>query len=96
MKRLTKLSGDKGFFVTDKITGKIATEGYYGEAIEKLAKFENFCDHLIARRNSIHSELETLRNEGKTKTVTFKELLTEKMINEMILIQLEKHELILK
>ena len=64
-----------------------------GDAVEKLARFENFYNHLIERRTAIPEEIETLRKAGKDKTVTFKELLTEKMVNQMILNQLEKYGL---
>ncbi len=93
MNRLTRLSEDHGFYVSDSIAGQVAQEDYYGEAIEKLAKFENLQDHLIARHHAIPSELEALRSAGKGKTVTFKELLTEKLVTDMLLTQLERHGL---
>jgi hypothetical protein len=94
MKRLTKLSKNKEFYnAVDDKSVKCENEGHYGDAIEKLAKFENFYDHLASRQKSIPTELEALRSGGKTKTVTFKELLAEKMINDMILTQLADHGL---
>ena len=93
MKRLTRLAAKEKFYTTDGITGKVDNEGYYGDAVEKLARFEDFYNHLIERRTAIPEEIETLRKAGKDKTVTFKELLTEKMVNQMILNQLEKYGL---
>lgn len=93
MERLTKPSENNAFYVTDKITGIIAEEGYYGEAIDRLAKFENLYAHLMERYSAIPSELEALRSAGKNRTVTFKERLTEKMIIEMLLNQLRRHGL---
>lgn len=89
MERYTKKSDSKGIYVTEGINGLIEGEGYYGDAIERLAKFENLNEHLINRQKMIPVELESLRNSGKSKTVTFKELLSEKMVNEMILTKLE-------
>lgn len=93
MKRFTKLSENKEFYVTDNISGILPDEGYYGEAVDKLAKFENLFDHLTARKKLIPAELENLRAAGKNKTVTFKELLMEKMVNEMMLVQLARQGL---
>ena len=93
MNRFTKLSESKTFYVTGDISGKLEHEGYYGDAVNRLAKFENLYEHLLARHNAIPAELEKLRLAGKNKTVTFKELLTEKMINDMILTQLERQGL---
>jgi hypothetical protein len=90
MERLTILSENKRFYVTDHIKGKLADDGYYGDAIQKLAKFENLYDYLIARQNSIPKELEILRNEGKIKTVTFRELLSRKMMNAALLTMMEE------
>ncbi len=92
MERMTRLLESKAVYVTDRIAGSIE-EGFYGEAIDRLAKFENLYDHLISRHSAIPSELEFLRNAGKTKTVTFKELLTEKMIIEMLLTQMNRQGL---
>lgn len=93
MERLTKLSESKAFYVTDRIIGSSGIEGYHGDAVDRLAKFENLYEHLMERHVAIPSELEVLRNAGKNKTVTFKELLTEKMIIDMLLTQLERHGL---
>jgi len=83
--RLTKLSESKEFYVTANIEGKLGDEGYFGDAVEKLAKFENLHDYLVERQICIPKELEALRNEGKSKTVKFKELLAQKLINETLL-----------
>lgn len=93
MERLTKQSENTGCYITESIDGTIENEGYYGEAIEKLAKFENLYDHLYARRSAIPGELDALRKAGKEKTVTFRELLGEKMVNDMLLTQIERQGL---
>lgn len=93
MERLTRLTEAQGFYVSDITTVCTTAEGCSGDAIERLAKFENLYDHLTQRRKEIPTELETLRAAGKNKTVTFKELLTEKMIIDMLLNQLVRHGL---
>lgn len=88
MKRLTRLSVNNEHYVTDSIEGEYANEGYYGEAVEKLAKFEDFYDHLVLRQDAIPVELEKLRSEEKSKTFRYKELFAEKLMNEVLLDQL--------
>lgn len=94
MERFTKQASADSCYVTAKITGVIENEGYYGEAIERLAKFENIYEHLMMRKGAIPAELEALRGANKGKTVTFKELLAEKMINDMVLKLLEREGLV--
>lgn len=79
MERLTRMSGNSDFYMVDDLTFNHNENGYTGEPITKLAKFENMVENLIARQDKIPKELEILRNEGKTKSVRFKELMIEKM-----------------
>jgi hypothetical protein len=88
MERLTKRVAHKEFFVSSSIEGKLENEGYYGEAVEKLAKFENLCDSIIEKQSSLAEELEALRAAGKEKNFKFKELLGQKIMNEMLLMQI--------
>jgi hypothetical protein len=88
MGRLTKLSDSKMAFVTTGIDGKLEDEGYYGPAVEKLAKFENLCDSIIEKQSSLAMDLEALRAAGKEKNFKFKELLGQKIMNEMLLMQI--------
>jgi hypothetical protein len=88
MERLTKRSENNQVYVTESIDGQYGDEGYHGEAIEKLAKFENVYDHIIERQKAIPVELEALRSAGKEKNYKFKELLGQKIMNEMLLMQM--------
>lgn len=88
MERLTKKAANKDFFVSSSIEGKLENEGYYGEAIEKLAKFENLYESVIEKQCSLAKELEALRAAGKEKNFKFKELLGQKIMNEMLLMQI--------
>lgn len=86
MKRLTQLSPDKETYcVTEEILSSVA--------INQLAKYENLYEHLLSRQEMIPVELEQLRHAGKNKTVTFRELLTEKLMKDMMLSEFKRHGL---
>jgi hypothetical protein len=85
MERLTKLMGNNDSYIAEDITVNHDCNGYTGEAITKLAKFENIYEDLIASQREISKQLEKLRNEEKTKTVRFRELMFKKMTNVTII-----------
>lgn len=85
MSRLTHKLENSNLYVVDEINIKCETNGYSGEVIEKLAKFENLYDSLVTAQIDISKELEKLRIEGKTKTVKFNQLLATKLTNSNIL-----------
>lgn len=93
MERLTKALESNGLFIVEDSQLQPDANGYSGEAINKLAKFENFYDDLIFKQSEISMELEKLRFEGKTNSVKFKQLLTNKMTNHAILILLKAYGL---
>ena len=93
MERLTNKTKTEDFYVTKFIDGKLENEAYYGEAVERLAKFENLFDHLMKRKNEIPMELDALRSAGKTKTYGYKEKFAEKLMNDMMLSMLEQYGL---
>jgi hypothetical protein len=91
--RLTKtLDNSKGYFVEDD---KVEHEenGFTGQAINKLATFENVYADLQLKQVEISKELEKLRSEDKTKTVKFKQLLTNKLTNGNVIMLLESYGL---
>lgn len=65
---------------------ELDVNGYSGDAINKMAKFENFYDELISKQSEIIKELEKLKLEGKTRSVKFKQLLANKITNNNIMI----------
>jgi hypothetical protein len=67
--------------------------GYHGEAISKLAKFEDFYEDLMCDQAKLTTELESLRGEGQNHSVRFRELFTQKMMINHILIQLKAYEI---
>jgi len=66
-------------------------ENQFDEAAQKLAVFENMCDEFTKDMNSLPERLEKLRGEGKEKTVAYKELVAQKLINTNILMFFKKH-----
>lgn len=85
MDRLTRAMDSNNFYIVDDTKIQHDVNGYYGEAISKLAKFENVNDYLISKQNEISKELEKLRLEGKTHSVKFKQLLANKLANNNII-----------
>lgn len=92
MDRLTRKLDSSNYFVDDT---KVQHDenGYTGDVINKLAKFENTYDDLISKQSEISKELEKLRCEEKTHTVKFRQLLTDKLTNSNILSLFRSYEL---
>lgn len=59
--------------------GSPATEYENHILIERLAAFEDMYEALCDRRDHLIQDLDALRAQDRTKTVTFKQLLAEKM-----------------
>ncbi len=84
MSRLTELLKNNKIYVSKHVDEKYE-EGYSGDAIEKLAKFENLFDYLKTQHEEIPKELEILRNEGKIKSDHFREIFARKLTVEAFL-----------
>lgn len=67
--------------------------GYTGKAVDRLAIFENVYDSLIQSQEKVIADMENLRKEGKTNTVTFKQLMAKKLTNTNTLSMFEIHGL---
>jgi hypothetical protein len=61
------------------------------DAIERLAKFEEFHAKMLASQGEIVEELAKLRAEGKEKTVQYRELFTKKLLTNNVLAFLRYH-----
>ena len=92
MSRLTKLRKNNKLYVSKQIDEK-NEEGYCGDAIEKLAKFENLFDYLIMQQEEIPNELEVLRNEGRIKSYHFREIFAKKLIIDAFLNLMKKYDI---
>jgi hypothetical protein len=89
MERITRAAG--GVYTVSEESVRKCSEGWAGDAVEKLAKFENMLEKLLKERDDTAAELESLRKEGREKSVTFKQLLARKLLNGNILVMLESH-----
>jgi hypothetical protein len=92
MERLTT-AADCGYAAYEAYIQKCA-EGYTGEAIEKLAKFENMLERLLKEQGDTAARLEKLRKEGREKSVTFKQLLAKKLTYSGMLALFESHGIV--
>lgn len=81
MGRLTRLSDEGRYYIENDPKLIYLNGNYYGEAIDKLATFENIYDDLLASQVEISKVLETMRNEGKMHSHRFKELMVKKLNN---------------
>jgi len=61
------------------------------DPLERLARFEDVVAELVADQADISRQLETLRGEGLSKTVRFRELMGRKLMNQHLLVLLRKH-----
>ena len=53
--------------------------------MDKLERFEKALSDILNEYDNIRKELEKLRNEGKSKTTKFRELLGKKLVYSMII-----------
>ena len=84
--RLTKPAGDPDHFLLDASQIKMTDGLCTGPAVDRLASFENAFEALKERQIKIATEMEALRTQGKTSTVSFRQLLAEKLLNQSILV----------
>lgn len=83
MNRLTKILNND-YFIDNSVI-QHTEKGYSGDAIDKLAKFENIYEDLLKKQEIIIIEIDKLHSEGKNGTVKFKQLLANKLTNKNIL-----------
>lgn len=93
MERLTRQSGKEGPYLTDRITGAHPEGGYHGEAVEKLARFENLYEDLLEKKKALHQDLENLVKNDRLRTYQYTERLAEKLMNDALLELCETHGL---
>ena len=64
--------------------------------MEKLESFEKAIQYILDEYNNLGKELEKLRNEGKSKTTKFRELLSKKLVYSIIITIFKRYNLIEK
>ncbi len=62
--------------------------------MERLERFEKALQDILSEYDKLGKELEKLRNEGKSKTVKFRELLVKKLVYSMIITIFKRYDLI--
>jgi len=62
-----------------------------GQVASRLAAFEAVYDEVADGLTSIPAELGRLRAEGKQKTVRYKELFSQKLMNDYLMALFERH-----
>lgn len=55
------------------------------EAVKKLASYENLRERIEQEQAEIAEKMEALRNQGKQKTVQYRELFGRKLQNSLLL-----------
>ena len=69
------------------------SSGFRGEAVDRLAKFEDVYDRLLISQENLSQKLEELQQQGKTQSHQFKETMGKKLMNSMIISLLESRGL---
>lgn len=64
--------------------------------MDRLARFEKALEDILNEYDKLGKELEELRNEGKSKTTKFRELLGKKLVYSMIITIFKRYDLIEK
>ena len=92
MERLTKILENDEFYVdTDKVES--IQNGYSGEAVNRLGKFENFYFDLLKSRKDLPDELQKLKDDGKEKSYRYKELMAKKFTINHVLGLLDMYDI---
>lgn len=86
MRRMTQANEEKDTYTVPASLVEQAGTSCHGAAIDRLARFENAYESLLDRQDKIATDLEQLRSQGRTQSVSFKQLLAEKLTNQSILV----------
>ncbi len=62
--------------------------------MDRLERFEKALTDILSVYDRLGNELEKLRNEGKSKTTKFRELLGKKLVYSMIITIFKRYDLI--
>ena len=54
--------------------------GVHEQVLERLARYEDYYEHLYRKRERIQNELRSLRAAGQKKTARFRDLIGKKMM----------------
>lgn len=85
MRRLTSYNQESQSYTVELPDIVPIKEGYGGDAIEKLANYENLRERIEEEQKQISQELDKLRSQGKSKSVKFREGMSKKLMNSYVL-----------
>lgn len=77
MQRITRRLGDHYAAAAGSVQPQ--REGATGEAIDRLGRYEDLHEALLAQQDKIERDLEALRAEGKQDTLRFRSMLAQKL-----------------
>lgn len=89
MKRYTKKINDIYCIDLDEIL--ISDQQIKGEAVNRLAEFEDFYDELIKEKDLINNQLALSRDKGNIKSATFRQLFISKMNIELMIERVHRY-----
>lgn len=84
MQRMTQLD-EQGRAYLPKERILLTEQGVEGEAVERLACFEQLYERILASQEDLTVQLAALRKEGKTKTAKFREMMGKKLMQSSLL-----------
>lgn len=90
MKRYTKKSENDYYVESEEI--RLSDMKVFGNAIDQLAVFEDFFDGLLTEKDQIVEQLDSLRQAGNTKTVTFRQLFANKISVELMIERVNRYK----
>ena len=93
MDRLTRRMESEDRYMVDEAALCRTANGYAGNAVEKLAKFENAYGDLLDKQQKTIQQMQSLKAQGKIKSARYKQLLAEKLTNSYIIIWFESYGL---
>ena len=64
------------------------------DKMDKLERFEKALADVLSEYDKLGKELENLRNDGKSKTTKFRELLGKKLVYSMIITIFKRYDLL--
>ncbi len=79
---------------TSNASDEYIATGTNEQLVTRLGRFEDLVEYVLMRQSVLPQELSAYREQGKTKSYRFRELLSEKMINETVLTLLRQFKIL--
>lgn len=89
MKRYTKRHGNDRQLTNSELS--IYEDLTVGSIIERLQQYEDFHEDLVMEHTLIINQLQKLRDSDRKKTVSFRQLFSNKVMTEMLMERLQRY-----